>query len=57
MGQIPATELMRSVDDPRLNRALRDASAELAKASDVAAGVERWASLYDEAVDGTMRKD
>ena len=52
-----AAELIRAVDDPQLNEALRGASTELANASDLAAVVERWGSLYDSAADGAMRED
>ena len=46
-----AAELIRAVDDPRLNEALRSASSELAKASDVTAVAEQWGSLYDQLPD------
>ena len=51
-----ATELISTVDDPGLNRALRDAAAEMAKASDAAAVVEQWGSLYHDVAAGVMRE-
>ena len=51
-----AAELTRSVDDPRLRRALEDGSNALAKASDVALVVERWAALYHDVTEGAVRE-